>query len=365
MVQGICAMVGLIWVMDFLIWRPILSWVQRFRLEEIVGGDSQGPASAPWMEIVIRESRIVRFLKVQLRRWRFADREKAPVPVGVPPETLPAIVRRPQLEMQRMRRLIGDFAAPRRPLFSLWLGRAVLAAFTLGLVWGSWQLLQILLAVPPSTWAIILRNTFWTFLRVSLALILGSLWAVPTGIWLGTNARRLRIAQPIIQILASFPAPMLYPLALAIFFKLHISFSWGSMLLMLLGVQWYILFNVLAGALRVPRELLYALDLMETPRWLRWRMLYIPSVFPALVTGWVTAAGGAWNASMVAEVVTYQGHVLRTGGLGATITGATESGDFQVLAASLAVMVTLVILLNRLVWSPIYRLAQTRFRMDM
>jgi len=174
----------------------------------------------------------------------------------------------------------------------------------------------------------------------------------------------LRIAQPIIQVLASFPAPMLYPLVLGLVLAFGISFDWASMLLMMLGVQWYILFNVLAGAMRVPQELRYALDLMETPRWTHWRMLYLPSVFPGLVTGWVTAAGGAWNASMVAEVATYKGHLLRTGGLGASIAAATDAGDFPSLAASLTLMVVVVITLNRACWSPLYRLAQTRFRMD-
>jgi NitT/TauT family transport system permease protein len=187
---------------------------------------------------------------------------------------------------------------------------------------------------------------------------------VPVGIWLGTDSRRIQIAQPIIQVMASFPAPMLYPLALGIFFAIGIQFNWGSMLLMMLGVQWYILFNVLAGAMRVPRELKYALELMETPWWLQWRMLYLPSVFPALVTGWVTAAGGAWNASMVAEVASYKGVQLQTAGLGASIMQASDKGDFTTLAASLTVMVFIVILVNRVVWSPIYHLAQTRFRMD-
>jgi NitT/TauT family transport system permease protein len=133
---------------------------------------------------------------------------------------------------------------------------------------------------------------------------------------------------------------------------------------MLLGVQWYILFNVLAGALRIPLELNYALSLMKASRWDRWKTLYLPSVFPYLVTGWVTAAGGAWNASIVAEYVSYQGKILKTGGLGATLSVATANGDFTLFAASLTLMVAVVILLNRTVWSRVYQLAQTRFRME-
>ncbi len=158
---------------------------------------------------------------------------------------------------------------------------------------------------------------------------------------------------------------MLFPLVLGLFFYLGVPFDLASMFLILSAVQWYVLFNVLAGAVRIPRELNYALDLMQVSRWTRWKTLYLPSVFPPLVTGWMTAAGSAWNASMVAEVVTYEKSVLTTGGLGATIVHATERGDLQTLAASLTLMVLVVILLNRFLWAPLYRLAENRFRMDI
>jgi NitT/TauT family transport system permease protein len=137
------------------------------------------------------------------------------------------------------------------------------------------------------------------------------------------------------------------------------------MFLMLLGVQWYVLFNVLAGAVRIPRELGDVLALMKTPRWERWKTLYLPSIFPALVTGWVTAAGGAWNASVIAEYLFYKGRIVKTNGLGATLSAAIANEDFTLFAASLTLMVVVVILLNRLVWSRVYHLAQTRFRLEI
>jgi NitT/TauT family transport system permease protein len=211
----------------------------------------------------------------------------------------------------------------------------------------------------------LLRNTFWSFLRVLSAVMLSTLWTVPFGIWVGISSKRIRIFQPIIQLLASFPAPMLYPLMLMGFFRLGMNFDFSSMFLMQFGVQWYVLFNVLAGALRIPRQLLDAMELMNTSVWDRWKTLYIPSVFPALVTGWVTAAGGAWNATIVAEYVPFQHHTLTTGGLGATISQAVESKNFPVFAASLTIMVIMVVLLNQAVWGRIYHLAQTRYRMDL
>jgi NitT/TauT family transport system permease protein len=185
------------------------------------------------------------------------------------------------------------------------------------------------------------------------------------GIWIGTSQERIRTAQPIVQVLASFPAPMLYPIALAVMFVFRIPFGIGAMFLMLLGVQWYILFNVLAGAMRIPVELKYAALLMNVPRKELWKKLYLPSVFPALVTGWVTAAGGAWNASIVAEYLEYNGKYLTTAGLGSIISVATSEQNFALLAASLTVMVAVVITLNRTLWSRVYQLSQTRFRLDL
>jgi NitT/TauT family transport system permease protein len=157
---------------------------------------------------------------------------------------------------------------------------------------------------------------------------------------------------------------MLYPLALAVLFALGMDLNWGAMFLMVMGVQWYVLFNVLAGALRISQELGDTLSLMKTSRWDRWRVLYLPSVFPALVTGWVTAAGGAWNASMVSEYIAYKGNVLTAHGLGATITAAASKADFHLLAASLTTMVIVVLSFNRTVWSRLYHLVQTRYRLD-
>ena len=227
-----------------------------------------------------------------------------------------------------------------------------------------WRLFETLVEVPLATWKELIIATCFTFLRVLGALVLSSVWAIPAGIWLGLSARRVRIAQPIIQVMASFPAPMLYPVVLAILFSLGMNLNWGSMFLMIMGVQWYVLFNVLAGALRISPELGYTMSLMNTSRWDRWKVLYLPSVFPALVTGWVTAAGGAWNASMVAEYLDYKGHVMTARGLGATITAAAEKADFHLLAASLTTMVIVVLTFNRTVWSRLYHLVQTRYRVE-
>jgi NitT/TauT family transport system permease protein len=363
MLMGIFAMVSLIVIMDFVIWRPILSWVQRFRLEG-VGVDD---AAEPLMNVVIRESRIVLWLK-QAYRERLQTRLAAlDQVVGRPLRPL----RAPNTSDEAGARaplppVVAVPTASRRARFPwIRIAEILFLSMFLGVVlWSSLRLFRTLAGVPLKTWSILLRNTLWTFLRVMAALAISTAWAVPLGIWIGTSSRRVRIAQPLIQVIASFPAPMLYPLALALFFKVGVHFDWGSMLLMLLAVQWYVLFNVLAGALRIPRELDYALELMATPRWERWKRLYLPSVFPSLVTGWVIAAGGAWNSSIVAEYAPYEGRVLSTNGLGATISVAAANGNFEIFAASLVVMVGVVVFFNRTVWARAYSLAQRRYRMD-
>lgn len=347
MILGIAAMAALIIVMDMLIWRPILAWAHQFRLEDVPGLASPDPL----MKNLLRESAILNWFTIYLRR---------------------RAVQRKLLESQEVQNPRKKTPRPPSRLWKIffhpWLqkvfsGIILLLAF-LAVIGGSSRLVGLLVEVHPADWNEVLRGALNTLLRVLGCLLIGSLWAVPAAIWIGTSSNRLRVAQPIIQILASFPAPMLYPLALGLFLWLKIPFGVGSMLLMLLGVQWYILFNVLAGAMRIPQELEYALKVMGASRTKRWIKLYLPSIFPSLVTGWVTAAGGAWNASIVAEYLSYRGEIITTLGLGSLISQAAFSKDFSLLAASLTVMVIVVVTLNRTVWARIYGLAQTRYRLD-
>jgi len=345
MVLGLMAMTALIILMDFVIWRPVLAWVHQFRLED--APDNQ--KSDPFIRNIFGSSRIVHALQTLQKRRSL---HRTLLGLGEDEGVLDAQPRRPFFTSQRI------------SLFAKAVGIIFVVFGAVSFPLACLKLVRVLLSVPAQSWEKLLIGTGWTFVRVIACLCIGSLWAVPVGIWIGTSSERVRRAQPIIQVLASFPAPMLYPLALTLFFALHIRFDLGAMLLMLLGVQWYILFNVLAGAMRIPVELRYAASLMGASPKTLWTKLYLPSVFPALVTGWVTAAGGAWNASIVAEYLSYHGSVLVTPGLGSTISVAASTEDFPLLAASLTVMVVLVICLNRVFWSKIYRLSQTRYRLD-
>jgi NitT/TauT family transport system permease protein len=177
------------------------------------------------------------------------------------------------------------------------------------------------------------------------------------------NPRVSRLAQPVVQVLASFPANFLFPFATAFFVAAGISLNVGGIVLMALGAQWYILFNVIAGASAIPSDLREAMRLMGVHGWLRWKNFILPAIFSAYITGGITAAGGAWNASIVAEVVSYGSHHLTAFGLGSYIARAATVGDFPKVLIGVAVMSVYVVGLNRLVWRRLYRLAETRYSM--
>jgi len=194
--------------------------------------------------------------------------------------------------------------------------------------------------------------------------VLGTLWTLPVGLAIGLTPSLSRRLQPVVQVAASFPAPMLFPIVIAALAYAGVPLGWGSILLMLLGTQWYVLFNVIAGAMAVPADLKEAARSYRITGWARLTKVLIPAVFPYLVTGWVTAAGGAWNASIVSEYVTFKGRVMTAPGIGSQISLAAERGDLPGLAASVLIMSTLVVLFNRNVWRRLYHLAETRYALN-
>lgn len=343
---GVVGMIGLIMAFDILLWRPALVWARRFRLEET----EEQRKEETLLALLIRDSAVVRGAKGLRSRWfvRLLARWRE---------------RTFRWRWPEWARSIGAglvaFGSSRGC-------RAVVWIFVGGfLLYGGVRLLAILALLPAGEWPGLLSRAFATLARVLGAVFISTLWATPAGIWIARNPRRLRGLMPLVQLAASFPAPMLYPFAIAFFLRLSVNSEIASMLLMMLGVQWYVLFNVIAGAMRIPVELELGMRLIGSGWRDRWRYLILPSVLPSLVTGWVTAAGGAWNASIVAEVIESNARVFRVRGLGAEIAAAAARGDFPRLAACLSVMVILVISFNRLVWERVYRIAQTRFRIDL
>jgi NitT/TauT family transport system permease protein len=338
MIWAIVAMTLMILAVDQLLWKPLVAWSQRFRLEEISG--SEPPRS--WVLDLVRRSWFAR----RMRQARREVEEAAARPAAKKAEA----------------------AAPVSAAGGRALRVGVLAALGLaagaGAVVGAFKLVLLLAAVPAGEWALLAASLGATFVRTAGALALGALWCVPAGILIGRSPKWSRRLQPVVQVVASFPAPMLFPIVTGMLLALKVPFSVIAAVLMLLGAQWYVLFNVLAGASAIPHDLEEASETYEVRGFERWRKLYLPSIFPYLVTGLITAAGGAWNASIVAETLTYKGKTLEAFGLGSMITRATQQANFPLLAAGVLTMSAALILLNRTVWRPLYRLAESRYALN-
>jgi NitT/TauT family transport system permease protein len=335
MLWAVLAMVLMIVTLDQLLWRPVVVWSQKFRMDD--GGHTQ--QSTSWFLEWLSGSRLLRWARKRLRpRQSKPKREHAAPDGSAPPAPTPA-----------------------------W-ARPVSAIAFLGLLWillsGSWSLLQLLHHLNGKRWLILLGSALLTLARVLASTAIGTLWALPAGLAIGLSPRLAKIFQPVVQVAASFPAPMLFPAVIALMHIAGIPLSLGSVLLMMLGTQWYILFNVVAGAMAIPADLREAAESYRMSRWERFRVLYVPAVFPFLVTGWVTAAGGAWNASIVSEYVTFGKQVLTTPGVGSAISRAAELADLPGLAAGVIVMSAIVVTFNRSVWRRCYHLAEDRYSLN-
>ncbi|GAA1154095.1 NitT/TauT family transport system permease protein [Kitasatospora gansuensis] len=319
---------------NFLFWRPLTAWTERFKNEQSGAGEVQRSLVLDFL----RRSNWPRLIGRWLRPVGLACSRAGRV-FGV--DDRPLVV-------DRARRRTGDlvFAVVAGGLI-LWglvsLGRYLDAGTGLG-VFGEPLLLGLA-----------------TLARVLVLIVAATVIWVPVGVWIGFSPKLTRIAQPVIQVLASFPANFLFPLAVWFFLRTGLSIDIGGILLMALGAQWYILFNTIAGAMAIPADLREAMDDLGVRGWQRWKRLIIPGVFPSYVTGGITASGGAWNASIVSEVVTFGATTLTATGLGAYIAHATADADFPRLLAGVAVMSLYVVALNRLVWRRLHRLAETRY----
>jgi NitT/TauT family transport system permease protein len=205
---------------------------------------------------------------------------------------------------------------------------------------------------------------FITLVRVMVLIALASIIWTPIGIYVGLRPKLTAIVQPVAQFLAAFPNNLLFPLvvSLIVFWNANPDI-WLSPLIVL-GTQWYILFNVIAGAMSIPSDLREAASLYKFTRWQRWTTLILPGIFPYLITGMVTASGGAWNASVFAEYANIQGRTIQTIGLGAQIDAASADGRFPILLLATIMISLMVVTMNRLVWRRLYRLAETRYKLE-
>jgi NitT/TauT family transport system permease protein len=334
---GLSVMIGVIVLMDQIIWRPVIAWAEKFKFEQVEA--SVSPRS-PVLDL-LRRSRILPLI--------------AAASVG------PA---RERLGLYFARKHSSDAQTRLSSETIKWITRVMFGALAAGIAYALVKISILLAAFTGPE----LRSIFWgagaTLVRVDVTLVLAGLWTIPVGVIVGLNPKLSAIAQPIAQVAASVPATALFPIILLMLIRLGGGLGIASIMLLLLGTQWYILFNVIAGAVAIPTDLKEVCKIFRFEKWERWRRLLLPAIFPYLITGFVTASGGAWNASIVAEYFRFRGQTFSTPGLGAVISRATDSGNFPVLLASTILMAAMVVGINRLVWRRLYRLAATKFKME-
>jgi NitT/TauT family transport system permease protein len=332
---AILTMMVVILLYDQLLFRPLVAWVDRFRVEAEPG--VRVPNS--WALTMMRRSRLIQgatvaFHSAVLWTSRAVKRSDAT----------------PEEVAQRPRRHSLDL---------LWVSLMV-AAVVLGL----WHIFAVLIANTPFREALqVCGLALLTMLRVFVLIGLASLIWVPIGVWVGMRPRATQIVQPIAQFMAAFPANLLFPLVVyaIVTWKLNPDIYLSP--LMILGTQWYILFNVIAGASAIPAEMRYVAANFRVTGWLWWRKVALPAVLPFYVTGAITASGGSWNAAIVAELATWGDTQVQARGLGAYIAEATTAGDFHRIVLGIGTMSLFVVVINRLFWRPLYYYAERKYRL--
>jgi NitT/TauT family transport system permease protein len=334
---GILTMVAVIVLIDQFIWRPVIAWAEKFKMEQVESTDAPTSWVLNFLQrshgVALFRKRAIRPLREQMVHY-FARQHEARVETASESKA------------------------------GLWFWRVAGVAVLGAIGYAVARVVMILTGLHASEFRELGVGLLATFLRVNLTLVLGALWTIPVGVAIGFNPRLARIAQPLAQIAASVPATALFPVVLLVLIRLGGGLGLGSIVLLLLGTQWYILFNVIAGAIAIPTDLKEAASVFGIRGWERWRKLILPGIFPFLVTGMVTASGGAWNASIVAEYFHFKGQTYSTVGVGAMISAATDAKNFDLLLAGTIALAAVVVTTNRLVWRRLYRLAETRFKLE-
>jgi NitT/TauT family transport system permease protein len=340
---GLVAMIAIIVAIDQLIWRPLIGWSDKFKFEQV---ESSQHVHSPLLHLFANSnvlSAIARHTTEPLNEAiyiKLANRRR---------EQVARMASHPEQHEHVAGRVLP------------WV---LLALAGVGVLIAAERAIELVRPVDGAEYLELLKGGGATFLRVNFSLLLAAAWTIPVGVAIGSHPKLARLAQPLAQIAASVPATALFPVVLLLLIRLGGGLGIGSIALMLLGTQWYILFNVIAGAMAIPTDLKEVATLFRFTKVERWRKLILPGIFPFLVTGMVTASGGAWNASIFAEYFTLNGHTLTTLGLGEQINAASADGQFPIILLGTILISLMVVTTNRLVWRRLYRLAETRYRLD-
>ncbi len=332
-IYGLATMIFIIIIFDIFLWKPLVAWSQKFKLDTVRGEDE----SESFVLNLLRRSTFKKYTDDLFKKIINTIEQK----------------------------LKSFEAKTSKETFMKKAMRLTLAFIIVILLLSSTiKMANFFIKLPPTEYLIILKSTLFSLLRTSLAIFIASLWTVPLGVMIGMNKKVARFAQPLVQIVASVPATAVFPVIILFLIKIGGGLNTGAIFLMLMGTQWYILFNVIAGASAIPQDLKDAIEVYNIRGIQKWKTLILPCIFPYLITGLITATGGAWNATIVAEYVTFSGETLKTTGLGALISEATVKGNFQLLLASTITMAIVVVSINRLLWKRLFRIARERYSLE-
>jgi NitT/TauT family transport system permease protein len=335
-IWGVVTMVGVIVLMDQLIWRPIIAWAEKFKFEQV---EALEAPHSPVLDF-LRRSKVI-----PLVAHAFVQ------PMGE------------RLNKYFAARAESRNKTVRETTARNWIRRVALVLVVLGIGYALVKMVYLLGTVTTPEVRTIFVGAGATFLRVEAVLLLAALWTIPAGVIIGLNPRLSAVMQPLAQIAASVPATALFPIILLFLIRAG-GLGICSMVLLLLGTQWYILFNVIAGASAIPSDLKEVCAVFQFGKIEKWRELLLPAIFPYLITGLVTASGGAWNASIVAEYFHFHGQTYSITGLGAVISAASDHGNSRVLIAATLVMAAMVVTINRLVWRKLYVLSANKYKLE-
>ncbi|MCX8570644.1 ABC transporter permease [Aminobacter sp. MET-1] len=331
------AMLAVILIYDQLLFRPLVAWGDKFRVEQ----SASGTAPRSWLLVAVRRTRVFQIIMQPFRAVLGSlPRQRFAIPAAMPKK-------------------VDTW------LSGVWADRIWIALVLAASAYMLWLIIGFI--ATELAWAEVAKVFglgVITMLRVIVLMALASVIWVPIGVWIGLRPRIAERVQPLAQFLAAFPANIVFPFAVVAIVRLGLNPDVWLSPLMVLGTQWYILFNVIAGASAFPNDLKEAAATFRIRGWYWWRKVILPGIFPYYVTGAITASGGSWNASIVAEVASWGSTTLRAHGLGAYIAGATEAGDYPRIVLGIAVMSIFVIMFNRLLWRPLYTFAARRLRLD-
>lgn len=333
---GLLVMIIIIVFLDILIWRPLVVWSQKFRFDTVQSEEEK----ESFVLNILRESKLLEKI------WDGVES------------------RIDKINCYLVNKKKQDTDSIKKSPVKIFFISALLIGLLFLVLKGGITAFDMLSKITSQDFVLLIKAGGLSLLRTFGAIAIASIWTVPLGVMIGMKPKVADILQPVIQIAASIPATALFPIIIYFLLKIGGGLGFGSVFLMLLGTQWYLLFNVIAGASSIPQDLKDIADLYKIKGLRKWKVLILPSIFPYLVTGLITATGGAWNASIVSEYVVFGGEVQKTLGLGSLISESSASGNFSMLFASTLLMSLIVVTLNRFVWKRMFLLAEEKFRLD-